>query len=217
MRAVLQSQRALRQQQPGRLPLSRSAFKALLRASLVAARLGHGFITTAHMLLGLVAEEQGVAGSALRAAGVVYQHAEAEVVALFGGHAPSSSSRLCPALPSAASVDVLVWCSDVTGRARGVLRMADECAQRDGALATSTAHLLAALLESDDAARDAALLLERFGAEPEQLCCAMRDATQSLPQSDISPAVPAGHLHEEFAAALAHAMGEQGTALAYHA
>jgi hypothetical protein len=128
------------------LPLSQLAFKALLRASLAAARLHHGYVTTPHLLLGLVS-----AGSASLAAAApadssssdrLAAAAEAAVVALIDG--PGSMGRggtqavvagtgaAASLLGRSCGLDVVQWVPALSGPAREVLLAAEGLRRAQG-------------------------------------------------------------------------------------
>lgn len=127
------------------LPLSQLSFKALLRASLAAARLHHGYVTTPHLLLGLVS-----AGSTSLAAPATVDSssdrlaaaAEAAVVALIDG--PGSMGRggtqavvagagaAASLLGRSCGLDVVQWVPALSGPAREVLLAAEGLRQAQG-------------------------------------------------------------------------------------
>lgn len=129
------------------LPLSQLSFKALLRASLAAARLHHGYVTTPHLLLGLVsagssslaaapAAVDGSSSDRLAAA------AEAAVVALIDG--PGSMGRggtqavvanagaAASLLGRSCGLDVVQWVPALSGPAREVLLAAEGLRRAQG-------------------------------------------------------------------------------------
>jgi len=61
---------------PGRLPFSPRAKKAMELAVREALRLGHNYIGTEHILLGVLEEQEGTGGSALAGLGVTRERAE---------------------------------------------------------------------------------------------------------------------------------------------
>lgn len=71
------------------LPYTSRAKRALELAMSEARRLRHAYVGSEHVLLGLVAEERGIAAQALLAHGVTLQRLEDAVVALLGTDPPA--------------------------------------------------------------------------------------------------------------------------------
>ena len=74
----------------GKVEFSMMAKKVLELAQEEAQNLGHNYIDTEHILLGLIREGEGVAARALSAAGVTLGRAREITVALLGGSTPQS-------------------------------------------------------------------------------------------------------------------------------
>jgi ATP-dependent Clp protease ATP-binding subunit ClpC len=72
--------------QPSHIPFTPRAKQALRLSLEQALRLGHHYIGTEHLLLGLIEEKDGVAAQALAAAGADGQRVRAEVVRLLDGY-----------------------------------------------------------------------------------------------------------------------------------
>lgn len=86
-----------------------SRAKKVLELSMAHARdLNHDYVGTEHLLLGLIAEEKGIAAQTLRSAGLTLDTARAHVVRLLGTPLPSPEKPAPPQSPKA------------TVRARGV-------------------------------------------------------------------------------------------------
>lgn len=66
----------------GRIPFTESAKMVLAQAVTAAVELGHSYIGTEHVLLGLMREEKGVAALALKSMGATLDSVRARVVAL---------------------------------------------------------------------------------------------------------------------------------------
>jgi len=64
----------------GHLPFTQRAKKALELALREARHLGHDFIGTEHVLLGLLREHEGIAGTVLTAQGITYERARDAIV-----------------------------------------------------------------------------------------------------------------------------------------
>ncbi|MCF7916822.1 MAG: AAA family ATPase, partial [Candidatus Omnitrophica bacterium] len=90
----------------GDIPFTPRAKKALELATEEARGLGHNYIGTEHILLGLLREEEGIASQVLFSLGVDIKKAKNEIAALLGGSSDAShtqtkrSSSKTPALDS---------------------------------------------------------------------------------------------------------------------
>jgi hypothetical protein len=118
--------------------------QVLLRASLAAARLHHGYITTLHILLGLVSAAAAAAAAdssssssssehPLAAAADKYVEAEAAVAALIDGPSCSSTYAVRSAVGAAHTLlgqsrglAVINWCGQLSTPAVKVLQAADQ-------------------------------------------------------------------------------------------
>jgi ATP-dependent Clp protease ATP-binding subunit ClpA len=80
-------------QPSGHIPFTPGAKKVLELALRQALQLGHNYIGTEHVLLGLVQEGKGAGPRALRALGVSQEALEAQVMALLAGGAGSAGAR----------------------------------------------------------------------------------------------------------------------------
>ena len=123
---------------------------ALRLAQSAAGELGHSYVGTEHLLLGLIREEEGMAHRMLIGAGVTEE-------ALCGAIRRSGGG----ALPGLDPVQGL------TPRARRVVELAVEDAQRWGERFVSTEHLLSGILREGN--NMAVRTLRTVGADPRQL------------------------------------------------
>lgn len=122
--------------------LSCLVLQVLLRASLAAARLHHGFLTTPHLVLGLVSAgsaslAQPTAGSSSSAS--LAAAAEAAVVRVIDGPAVGPDQLVVRGAAAAASMlgrscglDVVQWVPQLSTPAKAVLLAADELRQSQG-------------------------------------------------------------------------------------
>jgi hypothetical protein len=140
--------------------------QALLRASLAAARLNHRYLTTPHLLLGLLSattsssssssssssEASSSCGAAcLAPAAGRYAEAEAAVRAMIDGpHSTAASAAVGAAaslMTQSRGLDAVAWCGELSGRAQAVLLAAEQLRQQSGeAAAQSIMCVHAALL-----------------------------------------------------------------------
>ena len=128
-------------------PIAEASLRLAQRA---AGELGHSYVGTEHLLLGLFREEEGMAHRLLAGAGVTDQALCAAIRAGAGG-----------AIPGADPVQGL------TPRARRVVELAVEEAQRCAERYVSTEHLLSGILREGN--NMAVRALRTAGADPRQL------------------------------------------------
>jgi hypothetical protein len=120
--------------------------QALLRASLAAARLHHGFLTTPHLLLGIISAGSASLAAAPAAAGSssssnsLAAAAEAAVVALIDGPGAGQGDRAVVAGAGAAAsmlgqscgLDVVQWVPQLSGPAKTLLLQAEDFRKHQG-------------------------------------------------------------------------------------
>ena len=115
--------------------LSRGAQNALRRARGEAARLGHGYVGSEHLLLGLLREEEDEAAQTLRGCGFTLAGLRQAAARLLG-----TGERGCaPA-------------QGLTRRARSIVERSAEACRRQGARRIGTRELLDGLLQEGDGA-----------------------------------------------------------------
>jgi ATP-dependent Clp protease ATP-binding subunit ClpC len=148
------------------LPYTSRAKKTLELAMAEARLLSHGYVGTEHLLLGLVAEEKGIAAQVLREHGATLERARAETIALLaadaGRPAVADAQPPHPAAPGYARTRGpygVALVDDFTGRARDVLRAAYEEANSRDHAAVELSHVLLALASREDGM--AAVLLDQ--------------------------------------------------------
>ena len=134
-----------------------SRAKKVLELSMAEARLlKHDYVGTEHLLLGLVAEQKGIAAQVLVGAGLTLDRVRAETLALVGS--PAGHASLDTAVAPAAAVGYarsrspygVALVDDFTGRARDTLRAAyTEALGRDHG-AVELSHVLLALASRED-------------------------------------------------------------------
>ncbi len=140
LRAEIESAIGRRDRTPYEAALSSRARKVMGLALDEARRLGHDYIGTEHLLLGVIRVENGVAARLLEAVGADLERARAQVVNLL----------------NTGETEV-----DFTAGARNVLKLSHEEAHRLGHNQIDTGHLLLGLIR--------ARALEAFGTDPENL------------------------------------------------
>jgi ATP-dependent Clp protease ATP-binding subunit ClpC len=123
-----------------------SAIKAIMLAQEEARSLGHNFVGTEQILLGLIGESAGIAAKALESLGVTLKDARTEVATLLG----RGSSTVAAEVP-------------FTPRSRRVLDLALKKSQQMGHEYVGTEHLLLGLLQDGEGV--AAKVLENLGLD----------------------------------------------------
>jgi ATP-dependent Clp protease ATP-binding subunit ClpC len=129
--------------------------------------LGHNYIGTEHLLLGLLAEQEGVAARALRSLGITLDAAREQVREIIGP-GPQEVSGHIPFTP----------------RAKKILELSLREALKLGSEVISTEHLLLGLV--DEGAGVGAQILERLGAPAP----AVREAVIILAEAEPEVAPP---------------------------
>ena len=140
------------------------AEEVLRLAQEAAGELGHGYVGTEHLLLGLMREEEGLAHTVLTEAGLTPELLEEITRRSVGAGFPGGN----PA-------------QGLTPRARRVVEIAVEDAIRGGADAVGTEHLLAGILR--DGSNMAVRILRTAGCDVRQLYSALMTKLQSRPRS----------------------------------
>ena len=140
------------------------AEEVLRLAQEAAGELGHGYVGTEHLLLGLMREEEGLAHTVLTEAGLTSELLEEITRRSVGAGFPGGN----PA-------------QGLTPRARRVVEIAVEDAIRGGADAVGTEHLLAGILR--DGSNMAVRILRTAGCDARQLYSALMTKLQSRPRS----------------------------------
>ncbi len=112
-----------------------------LNAALKAAReLGHTYIGSEHLLLGLIAEQDSIASRLLEGLGVTAEQLKEKITDITGIGAPSA-----------------VTAADMTPRAKRILEIASEEAHKNNQSYIGTEYLLMAVLKERDCAAVRAL------------------------------------------------------------
>jgi ATP-dependent Clp protease ATP-binding subunit ClpC len=183
-------------EKPPFTPRAKKVLEASLREAL---KLGHNYIGTEHMLLGIVQEGEGVAAQVLVGQGHALDEVRHAVISTLG-HAdptrlgpPSRPFAARPPVPS-----VLAALADLSPAAAGVLPAARRLARADatgGASSIGTHHILRALFDLSNGA--AARALTSLGVTAATLAQAIAaiDVTQT---ADAPPQPPGSTAPLEF-------------------
>ena len=115
-----------------------------------ASELGHTYIGTEHLLLGLSREGSGIAAQHLQARGITPESIRKAIIQLTGKGEPSAVSA-----------------AEMTPRVKSIIQASLTEAQKYGSLSIGTEHLLSALLWNEDCV--AAKILEHLHVAPSEL------------------------------------------------
>lgn len=144
-----------------------------------ARRLGHHYVGTEHLLLGLIREGEGIASGVLESLGVNLEKVRSEVIKVLtqSGNAPRPGTRreFSGGLPAGfRHSDPRTHVDRFTDRARKVLMLAQEEAQRFNHNYIGTEHILLGLVRQGEGV--AVKALSNLGIEPTQI----RSAVDSI-------------------------------------
>ena len=129
---------------------TQKAQNALNHALLAARELGHTYVGSEHLLIGLAAEEEGVAARALLSKGAERQKIIETIVNNMGTGTPTQ-----------------VTAADLTPRTKQIIEMSAYASARFGHGYIGTEHLLLAVLEEADCVANK--ILKVLGIQPEEL------------------------------------------------
>jgi ATP-dependent Clp protease ATP-binding subunit ClpA len=158
----------------GQIPFTPRAKRVLEFSFEEANDLGHNYIGTEHLLLGLIREEEGFAAQALRTLGVGLEAARGEVAKLLAAEVP------VPEVPGPQVSGPL------TDRARRVMRIAVAEAARFRHSEIGTEHILLGLIGEVAPGVLSKVLLLRLRVDTEKL---MTPGTEPVPKPRFTPGV----------------------------
>src|ERR1700735_1369715 len=134
-------------------------------------RLGHNHIGTEHLLLGLLAEREGVAARALESLGVTLDAARQQVREIVGPDSEAARGHI-----------------PFTPRAKKILELSLREALSLGSEVISTEHLLLGLIDEGDGV--GAQILERLGAQNTKVRKAVIGLASAEPEAEAEAAEP---------------------------
>ena len=146
---------------------TQKANKALNLAVEAAQNMGHNYVGTEHILLGLVSEGSGVAAQALQSCGVTAEALEERIRSVDGTGAPTDLSP-----------------NDFTPRTKRVAQSAMMISSRMGASYVGTEHLLLAVISDTDSY--AVSMLAEMGVSRERLAQAVGSGMQQGAQQEAA-------------------------------
>ncbi len=148
----------------GEGPFTAQAEQVISLSREAAAQLGHGYVGSEHLLLGLLRQREGTAGRVLREQGISEQSVCAALLRTVG-------RGLAGAPPA----------QGLTPHACRAVELAAEEARRSGSAVVGEAHLLLGLLRVSGST--AVQLLLALEADPRQLTCAVQQSRGAAPRS----------------------------------
>ncbi len=135
---------------------TKKAAAALGQALECAGRLGHTYIGSEHILLGILREKDSIGARLLLSRAITYEKAEKKIISLVGSGTPRALSS-----------------KDMTPRSRRIIEQSFVAARRYGQTQVGTEHLLIALLREHQST--AAAVIDKMGADPMALCDMVSD------------------------------------------
>lgn len=177
------------------LPYTSRAKKTLELAMTEAKRLHHAYVGTEHLLLGLLAEQKGIAAQVLIDAGCTLERARAETLVTLGA-APEERIQRADEEPRSRQTTRGVFDhlsstpNRLSARAMAITSGANLDAVKRGSRGVRAEHLLRALLEHDEGS--AAVVLQHLGADRAMLL----ERLNALPESDVGARGPETQLDD---------------------
>jgi ATP-dependent Clp protease ATP-binding subunit ClpA len=178
----------------GHIPFSPSARKVLELAKVEASELGHGYIGTEHILLGLIREGESIGARVLVGLGADLERTRQQVVTLLAGHQPDPSSKppSVPAEPDRRGGEAALLAEgmatadladhEVSKLLEDALREAQDAGDRE----VSGEHVLLAMCA--DIGNGGWLVLRWAGAGPRQfVTAAIRASGNAAPHKESVP------------------------------
>jgi ATP-dependent Clp protease ATP-binding subunit ClpA len=162
---------------PGRdLPYTSRAKKVLELAMTQALELHHSYVGTEHLLLGLIAEQKGIAAQVLADHGITLQNATVETVNILGNERLPSEQEF-RVRQRAVEQPGLAAAAQLAQRIRDIMRDAEDVATRCGANELMPIHVAISLLESGEGLANA--VLDRFKIDRPALIRALVSEAES--------------------------------------
>lgn len=168
------------------LPYTSRAKKVLELSMSQARHLNHKYVGTEHLLLGLIAEQKGIAAQVLHDKGVTLDTASAEILRILGTEMPTSQAD--EPIPPGATVRKSVT---VTGRIQPptevlveLIRLAEVVATEYFAPDATAVHAAIALLRRGEGF--AIAILDRLGCDREKALRALEEIAQKA-ESKVGP------------------------------
>ena len=157
------------------LPYTSRAKKVLELAMTQARELDHSYVGTEHLLLGLLAEQKGIAAQVLTDLGVTLEKATAETLKVLGTQGASSVVQQRPATQGGLAAIPHAQLSD---RVRDVMRDAEHVATEFKASELMPIHVAIALLRSHEGLANA--ILDRFDVDRAALLQALTNEARNV-------------------------------------
>jgi ATP-dependent Clp protease ATP-binding subunit ClpC len=147
---------------------STSARNAVVKAQEESSKMGHNLIGTEHLLIGLIAINEGIAAKALSNSGLSYDTMRNKIIELVGTNTQSSSN-----LPPQSIA--------ITPRVKKIFELAHMAAQKLKHSHIGTEHLLLGLIDEGEGV--AIRVLKELGVEPQKLKQEVLNSLQNTPKA----------------------------------
>jgi ATP-dependent Clp protease ATP-binding subunit ClpA len=177
----------------GHIPFTPRAKKVLELSLRESRRLGHSYIGTEHILLGLIREGEGVGAQVLVKHGADLDRARQAVLRLLGESEdlpPEHERTIAGPMPSLSSIEAPSAMALFDEGAVGAIHLAQELAKRRRRTVLSAEHLLFGLIGSEHP--QVSFILRMLGASDERMQKMVHDLlgdrpTQQEPGQDAGP------------------------------
>lgn len=190
------------------LPYTSRAKKVLELSMLHARNLHHSYVGTEHLLLGLIAEQKGIAAQVLNDKGVTFDTAAAEILRILGTEVPTDRP--------VAALDQIAFTDELVGRQRAarrkplgdrieppteilveLIRLAEVVATEYFATQATSVHAAIALLRRGEGF--AVAILDRLGCDREKALHALEEiARKAEPNAAAEQGAKLGEDLSEF-------------------
>jgi hypothetical protein len=178
-----------------KLPQTPRARKAIQDALAEARRLGHDYVGTEHILLGLIRDEQGIGGQVLLDHGLRLEPVRAAIVRSLGENPPTPTPSSAHKTTEAAITKLATTARLGTGRqgsmydlfterARKVMQLANQEARRFGQDHIGTEHVLLGLIKERSGV--AASVLQNLGVGMQKVRCQIERLAARQPDIQIT-------------------------------
>ena len=166
------------------LPYTSRAKKVLELAMTEARELNHSYVGTEHLLLGLLAEQKGIAAQVLADSGITLDNARQETLRILGVDDAARPKGPGDSIRAAAKTDMWAMRGVFMERLRMVVSRAHQIAADSGQTEVTSTHLALALLEHDGGMANVAL--DRMEVDRAAVIAALNEPTARAP-SPVPP------------------------------
>jgi ATP-dependent Clp protease ATP-binding subunit ClpC len=162
---------------------SSTARKVVLKAQEESNMMNHNLIGTEHLLIGLIAIEEGLASKALRNSGLTYDQVKQKILEMIGAGQDQAKSNKMP--PQAIAI---------TPRVKKVFELATVAAQKLNHSHIGTEHLLMGLINEGEGV--ALRVMKELGADSQTIQNELMKLLQSAPKNQQIPGQQPQHAED---------------------